>query len=244
MDGTAAAAATLPTQALTLPTVIVAGLIDSLNPCAFAVLLTFIAATLVVAERATQRGLQARAFLWRTGLVFIAGVFVTYLGLGLGLLTFARTLGQTHWVGRTAAVGAVVLGLLVIQEALVPEWGVRLAAPAGLRDRLQRLTSRATLPAALGAGVLVGLCTVPCSGAIYLAVLALLSAQATWLAGLGYLVLYNLLFVVPLVALLALAGSRPVFNRLGRWQLHHRRTLKLGLGLLATAMGVALLAVL
>jgi cytochrome c biogenesis protein CcdA len=229
---------------LTLPVVASAALLDSVNPCAFAVPLTFIAATLLLAERSSAHGLGARWLLWRTGLVYVFGVFVTYLGLGLGLLAFARALGQTHWVGRVAALGAIALGLLALQEALVPEWGVRLGVPASLSDRLHALTARATLPAVFGAGVLVGLCTVPCSGAIYLAVLGLLASQATFSEGLAYLVLYNVLFVLPLVALLTLAGSRPVLHRLGRWQLHHRAGLKLGLGIVAVALGLLLLAVL
>jgi cytochrome c biogenesis protein CcdA len=120
---------------LTLPVVVGAALVDSINPCAFAVLLTFIAATLVLAERASTRGLGARWFLWRTGLVYIAGIFVTYLGLGLGLFAFASSLGQTHWVGRVAAFGALALGLLALQDGLVPEWGHRLTVPNGLRAR-------------------------------------------------------------------------------------------------------------
>jgi cytochrome c biogenesis protein CcdA len=229
---------------LTLPVVVGAALLDSVNPCAFAVLLTFIAATLVVAERASAQGLGARALLWRIGLVYVAGVFVTYLGLGLGLLGFASALGPTHWVGQSAALGALVLGLLALQEGLVPEWGTRLTVSAALHVRLRRLTERATAPAAFGAGVLVGLCTVPCSGAVYLAMLGLLAAQATLALGVAYLVLYNALFVLPLVVLLGLASSRPVFNRLGRWQLHHRGGLKTGLGLTAIALGLLLLATL
>lgn len=234
----------MPGDELTLPVVVSAALLDSVNPCAFAVLLTFIAATLLLAERSSARGLGARWLLWRTGLVYVFGVFLTYLGLGLGLLAFARVLGQTHWVGRVAALGAVALGLLALQEALVPEWGVRLGVPASLSVRLHALTTRATIPAVFAAGVLVGLCTVPCSGAIYLAVLGLLASQTAFFKGLVYLVLYNALFVLPLVAMLAVAGSRPVFNRLGRWQLHHRRGLKLGLGLVAVGLGLLLLAVL
>ncbi len=172
------------------------------------------------------------------------GVFTAYLGLGLGLLAFASALGQTHWVGRGAALGATGLGLLAVQEALIPERGVRLTVPAGLGERLRVLVAQATLPAVFAVGVLVGLCTVPCSGAIYLAVLGLLASQATFMKGLAYLVLYNLIFVLPLVALLAVAGSRAVFHRLGRWQLHHRRSLKLGLGLVAVGLGLLLLAVL
>ena len=226
---------------LTLPVVLGAAVVDSINPCAFAVLLTFIGATLVLAERASARSLEARWLLWRIGLVYVAGIFLTYLGLGLGLLSFASSLGQTHWVGRAAALGALALGVLALQEGLIPEWGARLSVPAGLHGWLQALTARATVPAVFTAGVLVGLCTVPCSGAIYLAVLGLLASRTTYLTGLGYLVLYNLVFVAPLVAMLAVAGSRPVFNRLGRWQLHHRAALKAGLGVTAMGLGLVLL---
>ena len=228
-------------QQLTLPVVVSAALVDSINPCAFAVLLTFIAATLVLAERASARGARARWFLWRMGLVYVAGVFLTYLGLGLGLLGFASAIGQTHWVSRVAALGAVALGVLALQEALVPEWGVRLSVPDGMHNWLHRLTGKATLPAVFTAGVLVGLCTVPCSGAIYLGVLGLLATQTTYTEGLAYLVLYNAIFVLPLVGMLAVASSRVVFNCLGRWQLHHRAELKLGLGLGAVALGLLLL---
>jgi cytochrome c biogenesis protein CcdA len=89
-------------QQVTLPVVVSAALVDSINPCAFAVLLTFIAATLVLAERASARGARARWFLWRMGMVYVAGIFLTYLGLGLGLLGFASAFGQTHWVSRVA----------------------------------------------------------------------------------------------------------------------------------------------
>ena len=44
--------------------------------------------------------------------------------------------------------------------------GRRLGVPDRMHDWLHRLTGRATLPAVFGAGILVGLCTVPCSGAI------------------------------------------------------------------------------
>ena len=173
--------------------------------------------------------------------MYVAGVFLTYLGLGLGLLGVASALGQTHWVSRVAALGAVGLGVLALQEALVPEWGVRLSVPDGMHNWLHRLTGKATLPAVFTAGVLVDLCTVPCSGAIYLGVLGLLATRTTYMEGIAHLVLYNAIFVLPLIAMLAAASSRLVFNRLGRWQLHHRSALKLGLGLGAIALGLLLL---
>ncbi|MDR5710482.1 MAG: cytochrome c biogenesis protein CcdA [Armatimonadota bacterium] len=227
---------------LTLPVVAGAALLDGLNPCSFAVLLTFVGVALVLAERSGASG--ARGQLWRTGFTFIFGVFLAYLALGLGGWTSLRGLAGGHWVGRVTALAAVGLGVVTLQEALVPEWGVRLSPPPALGERLRALSARGSLPAVFGAGVLVSLCTVPCSGAIYLAVLALLARQPTWMRGVGYLVLYNALFVLPLVALLVLASSRPVFNRLGRWQLHHRRTLKFGMGVGALILGLLLLAML
>jgi cytochrome c biogenesis protein CcdA len=87
--------------------------------------------------------------------------------------------------------------------------------------------------------VLVGLCTVPCSGSVYLAVLALLSTQTTLLSGVGYLILYNVVFVAPLLVILGLASSPTVYRQLARWQLRQRVALKLGTSI--AAMGVGLL---
>ncbi len=225
---------------LTLPVVVAAALVDGLNPCAFAVLLAFVGAVLLLLERSSARG--ARWMLWRTGSAFILGVFAAYLALGLTGLSVLRSLAAGHRVGRGAGLVAVALGLLTLQEALVPEWGLRLHAPAALAQRVRTVATRGSLPAVGLGGALVGLCTVPCSGAVYLAVLGLLASWSSSLQGLAYLVLYNAVFVLPLVALLAAASSRPVFQTVARWQLHHRQSLKFGLGSVAVAVGLLLLA--
>ena len=69
----------------------------------------------------------------------------------------------------------------------------------------------------LVAGVLVGICTVPCSGAMYLQITAVLHASGGGLTGLALLALYNVAFILPLVLLLAVASNRRVLGRLGRW---------------------------
>jgi cytochrome c biogenesis protein CcdA len=87
------------------------------------------------------------------------------------------------------------------------------------------------------------LCTVPCSGAVYLAVLSLLALQPTALLGYSYLVLYNVVFILPLVGILLLASARPTLNRLAHWNLHHKQWVKLALGGGVVAMGLLMLAV-
>ena len=236
---------------LTLPTVVGAALVDRVNPCAFALLLVFVATLLAMLQRqaAVIDATHARCWLLFRGGVYISGIFLMYLALGFGLLGalgLAKALSSTMLVSKVAALFALGLGLMMLQEALLPEFGTRLGAHVDT-TRLRKMVSHLGVPGLFGAGVLVGLCTVPCSGAVYLAVLALLSAQATAqataLAGAGYLVLYNLVFVAPLVIILALASSRLIYRKMARWQLHHRPSLKLATGVAAITVGLITLVV-
>ncbi len=228
---------------LTLPVVVGAGLVDGFNPCAFAVLLVFISSALALMERRALGGesVSARGAILGMGSVYVAGVFLTYLSLGLGLLGAASFFPQTHVVSRIAAVLAMFIGLFLLKEALLPELGSVLAIPDSLHGAIRHWARRTSVPALFGAGVLVGLCTVPCSGAVYLAVLALLSSHTTRVEGFGYLVLYNLAFVLPLVVILMVASSRHLLNRMARWQLHHRSSLKMLLGGLTILLGMGIL---
>ncbi len=236
------------TTSVTLLSVVGAALVDSLNPCSFALLLVFIATVIAMVERQSDDrsiGL-ARQWLLSRGGVYIFGIFVTYLVLGLGLLGalgVAKSLSGAHLVSRAAALVAIGLGLVALQEALVPELGTRLTAHINM-PRVRGLVARMSIPGLFGAGVLVGLCTVPCSGTVYLAVLALLSAQTTAVQGIGWLVLYNAVFVLPLLVLLGVAASRPVYRRLTRWQVHHRATLKLATSAMALSVGMLTLSIL
>src|SRR5690348_3908454 len=73
-------------QPLTLPVVMGAGLVDSLNPCAFALLMVFIATMLAMIQRRPDRAGEraARGWLLSHGGVYVIGIFLTYLALGLG----------------------------------------------------------------------------------------------------------------------------------------------------------------
>jgi cytochrome c biogenesis protein CcdA len=227
---------------VTLPVVIGSALVDSLNPCAFALLLVFVATMLGMIQRqgGKEGERQARFWLLSRGGIYILGIFLTYLALGFGLLgalQLTKTLTSTHFVGRIAALFALALGLIALQEGLLPEWGTRLHAHVDL-PKMRGLVKLATFPAIFVAGVLIGFCTVPCAGSVYLAVLALLSGQATVMQGVGYLILYNIVFVLPLVVILVLAASSPVYRKLARWQLHQRALLKLSTSVVAIGVGL------
>ncbi|MFQ5426455.1 MAG: cytochrome C biogenesis protein, partial [Gaiellales bacterium] len=101
------------------------------------------------------------------------GVLATYVLIGLGLLTALSALtdfGSNHLPTRIAALVAIGLGLWMVRDVLLPGSKWQLEAPHALHGRM-RSWARVSSPAMLfGGGVLIGLCTVPCSGAVYLGV--------------------------------------------------------------------------
>jgi len=237
------AAMTARLPALTLGTVLVAGIADGFNPCAFTVLLLFITSLVAAAQaRDAPSAVSLRGRVIGLGSIYIASVFFTYLALGVGLLAAVDLFTQRHLPARLGAVLSIALGLWMLKDYFLPEMGLRLEAPAAVGRWARASARRATVPTLVAGGVLIGLCTLPCSGAVYLAVLSLLAAQSSALAGFGYLVLYNALFVLPLVGILLLASARPALNRLAHWNLHHREWVRLGLGTGVVLMGFVILA--
>ena len=148
-----------------------------------------------------------------------------------------------HLPARFGALLAILFGLWMLKDFFLPDVGWRLQAPGRIGQIARQSAKRATIPALITGGFLIGLCTVPCSGAVYLGVLSLLALQPTALLGYSYLVLYNVVFVLPLVVLLIAASARPTLNRLAHWNLHHKEWVRLALGGGVVAMGLLMLAV-
>lgn len=229
--------------AVTLGSVIVGGLIDGINPCAFTVLILFVTAMLATLQVSSSSDLSAaRARIVGLGSIYIAAVFLTYLGLGIGLLATSALFSRFHAPARVGALLAIALGLWMLKDFFLADVGPRLSAPKIVGQWTMEAGRKATIPALIVGGFLIGLCTVPCSGAVYLAVLSLLSMQESALIGFAYLVLYNVMFILPLVALLIAASARPTLNRLAHWNLHHKEWVRLVLGGGVTVMGILILA--
>lgn len=228
--------------AITLPTVIVAGAMDGINPCAFTVLLLFITALLTTMKAGEQNITATRARLVGMGSIYIGAVFLTYLALGVGLLKVADIFTRQHLPARIGALVAILIGLWMVKDYFLPNWGWRLQAPGKIGEIAHQAAQKATVPALVVGGFLIGLCTVPCSGAVYLGVLSLLALQPTAMLGYGYLILYNVVFILPLVVILILASARPTLSRLAHWNLHHKEWVRLVLGIGVIVMGLVILA--
>ena len=238
---------------LTVPTILAAGFIDGFNPCAFGVLILFatfalgLAAQQSLASAGSAGGPDPRAAsrtVLGLGSFFVIGVLVTYFLLGLGLMTAVASLtnfGGNHLPSRIAALIAIGLGLWMIRDILLPDAGWKLEAPHALHGRMRQWARTSSPLALLGGGVLIGLCTVPCSGAVYLGIVALLGAGGTVGAGLGGLVLYNLAYITPLVALLVLASRPGLIRVVNRWHLEHASGTKAVLAIVVLGLGFVIL---
>ncbi len=229
---------------LTIPAVLAAGFLDGFNPCAFALLVLFATFTLTLVNAVTANGsptAEARRRLLGAGSLYVGAVFVTYFVIGVGLLSFLGWMGRDHLVARVASVVALVMALWMLKDVLLPGVGPSMMAPSGTHGRMRKAMERGGLGGMLLAGVLVGICTVPCSGAMYLQITAVLHASGGGPTGLALLALYNIAFIVPLVAMLLAVSNRRVLGQVGRWNRANSPWVKAGIALAIIAMSFGLM---
>ncbi|MFO8133085.1 MAG: hypothetical protein R6U10_04025 [Thermoplasmatota archaeon] len=227
---------------LTVLTVIAGGLVDGINPCAFATLVFFIA----YLERARQK---RRALLF-IGVAFSAAVFVGYLLIGVGLLEFYYGIEHLGEISRYVYLfaGFFALAIAAFNVADYVRIGrdeqVVLQLPRFLKRRRGRLirvlTGRhgiAMLAAlAFATGLGISLLEFVCTGQVLFPVMAVIKqASPLWLTAFSYLLLYTAMFIVPLLVILALFYTGYTSDRLGEWQRRHQGAVKL---LTAAVLGV------
>jgi cytochrome c biogenesis protein CcdA/glutaredoxin len=218
-----------PVSKLTLPLIISAALVDGINPCAFAVFV-FLLVTIMT--------LESRKKMLLVGSVFIAAVFLFYFFSGLGIFAIVQVSGIARIFSLVAAGVAVIIGLVTIRDAFSGDEGAMLAIPGSRKATVEAYVRKGSLPAAFILGILVGMFELPCTGGIYLAILSLLSHQGTMTAGLPYLLIYNVFFIIPLILILVIVSFGLPPERLNSWRVEHRKVVRLCMGALMIGIGV------
>ena len=216
-----------------LPLVITNGLIDSFNPCAIGVLLLYV--TILLGTKAS------RQFILLFGGFYILATFVTYFFIGLGILHVVHFFGVPHLFGWIAASLVLFIGLYYVKDYYIPAWQIPVVSSILSRCRVIAWRPELTIFSALALGVLIGLCEFPCSGGIYLATVALLSLKETFWQGVLYLLIYNVMFILPLVVIFILATNKSTLARLKHWQGQQATRIKLISGILMSVLGILLL---
>lgn len=217
-----------------LPLVLVTGFLDGIHPCAIAILIFFIAFLLTL-----RRNLRDIFFL---GLVYIFVIFLTYLGIGVGLFSGIMLFGQHYFFAILGSWLLIIMGAVSLINYFFPKIPIHLLRlPRVSGDKIRGMLRTATLPTVIMAAFLVGLCSIPCSGGIYAAVTALLAAKTTYWVGFTYLLLYNFMFVLPLIIILILAANPMTLVKLGEWQTKNAKAYRLVAGLFMVIVGSGIL---
>ena len=226
-------------------TVVFAGLVDGLNPCAFATLIFFV-------SYLTLSGREGREVLV-VGTTFTLGVFLAYLVVGVGFYKVLDLLGDLlttlgRWVyGLTALLcaGLAVFSFLDFLKARRGEIGdMALNLPHGLRMRINAVIrrgrkSRAFVAGTFVTGVVVSFLELACTGQVYLPTIIFVVSQPEMRArAVLFLVLYNLLFILPLVVVFVLVYYGTGSKQLTRFLQRRAAMIKLGMALLFTALAM------
>lgn len=213
------------------PLVTAGALIDSVNPCAFSVLLLTIAFFLSVGA--------FRSNILKFGGVYIFGLFVSYFLIGLGILGAFHFFGAPKCMAKIGAGLLIILGIANILKDIFPKlpFGWLMKLPKGSAGLIGKLVGKGSLPAIFGIGAVVGLCEFPCTGGPYLMVLGMLHDSETYFKGLFYLVYYNFIFILPLIVILFVASNKLFIEKIQKWQTEERKIAKWGLPLAMVGLG-------
>jgi cytochrome c biogenesis protein CcdA len=144
-------------------------------------------------------------------------------------------------MGKVGATLLIVFGLLNIIGAMFPRFPLKLKIPDSAHRSIGKLINAVSLPAAFALGLLVGLCQFPCMGGPYLMVIGLLHDHATYFKGFGYLVLYNVILIVPLVATLWIAANPSLVDKVKEWKTKNTKDVHLWAGMAMVIIGILVL---
>ncbi len=223
---------------ITLGIIISAAAADSINPCVFGVLI-FLLAYMTKVFRNKAKMLLA-------GLIYITSVYVTYFLIGIGIFTLAYTAGIAKEFYWFAAFVAIVAGLLEIKDffwygqwfslQMIPGGAERIKKYSVAMEKMETRHPVLSLAVSGFLGIFVVFVELPCTGAPYLAILGMLS-KGEYAAGIPLLLLYNLVFVLPLFVIIGLVYFGYTSKMLEKWRKENRGMMRLGIGLFLLMLG-------
>lgn len=219
-------------KAISIGLIINTAIIDSINPCAIAVLI-FLLSVLLILKANGRRIITI-------GLFYISAVYITYYAAGIGILSlmardFFLKISNPFMLifGGLTIVG----GFISIKEGLLPQTTQLLVIPEKTKGLFIKYIEKGTVPAIIIAGVIVSLVELPCTGQVYLAILSLMSQENLKAQSHFYLLLYNFIFVLPLVIILFAAAWGLNIGRLQNLRKDTRKAIKILIGLTMIALG-------
>jgi hypothetical protein len=212
-------------SSLPLLAVLIAGSIDGINPCAFTVIVFFVA--FLTAQKYRKREVAA------VGLSFIFAVFLAYFLMGLGAFRILYAFKGIYVIkkivyGLSALICFALFGFTIYDIFIFQKTGnaeeVTLRLPDKVKGLIQRIIARYyrktdagegekgrrgflwLILSAVVCGFVVSALEAVCTGQLYLPTIAFVLKTSTLkIQALLYLLIYNIMFTLPLLAIFILA---------------------------------------
>lgn len=212
--------------------VIIAAFIDSLNPCAFATIILLLTYSISTGS--------SRKMLVNCG-AFIIGVLVSYLSAGIGLLYVINVAPFRTFLRYLVGSVAIVFAALEFKEFLFYGKGLSLEQPEALSRILNRYSTSMTVGTGFLIGIAVSAVELPCTGGIYITILYLLSKIGLTLEVFLLLLLYNSIFILPLIIILSMVYLGRSIIEVDAWRIEKRRYMRLLAGILLLVVGISII---
>ena len=231
---------------ISLPGLLVAGLIDGVNPCAFATLIFLVSYLTMIGRTKTE--------ILRYGILFTLGVFIAYFLAGIGLMAGLRKLSSFPLLAKTIyliiALITLSLGIVSLYDYVLfrrgraAEWKLQL--PVALKRKAHALIregvrSKTGPVATFALGFVISGVEVICTGQVYVPTIgSMMAVPEMRVHALLYLLLYNVMFTAPLVGIFVAAYFGVTSERLGFLAKRHMGAVKLSTAILFIALGALL----
>ena len=224
----------------TLTTIIFTALVDSINPCAIGVLILLLSTLLVTKKK--ERMLKI-------GMLYIGSVFITYFILGFGVLAFLSQvpLSVAEYISIFVGVLVVIAGLLEMKDYFWYGQGLSLHIPKKYVKKIQTKMQNVSIGTVIFLGAFVAAVELPCTGGPYLAILLILKDSFTWamitsldpgfLGAIVLLIIYNIIFVMPLIVILLLVLLGVKVQNIQNWKQGNKSYMRVATGLLLIGLG-------
>ena len=240
-------------ESLSVYAVMAAGLLDGVNPCAFTTIVFFISFLAFVGYKKRE--------MFFAGLSFAFAVFITYLLIGLGIFRFLRAMHGFHHVTLILNIFIAGLALLLGGLSLVDYFRYRknkdskdvvLKLPQAIKNRIHSVIGAdfrdkksgllRIMWVAFSAGFIVSVLESFCTGQVYLPTIAfVLRMTEKKISAFSYLVLYNLSFILPLIAVFLLGLFGATSKTFTKFMQNRLGLVKLATAALFLFLGVTLL---
>lgn len=176
---------------------------DSINPCAFAVMIILLSS--ILKEHNSMRKAMF------AGALFILAIFISYTAMGIWLYSALANTNSTFYLKAVVWTLGVLIWLANLKDYFWYGKWFRMEVPTSWRPNMKKLIKGVVSPLwAFFIGFLISLFLLPCTSGPYITVLWYLASESaqinTW--GYIYIVLYNIIFILPMIAIAGIVGMK------------------------------------